>query len=83
MLDFCLNLLFNIHHNTSKELNMSDKQVILDLGGISAVARLLKTSPQRVWNWTKRGIPARMKIAHPELFLKDKKHMTKAKMKQK
>ena len=66
---------------------MSDKQVILDLGGISAVARLLKTSPQRVWNWTHRGIPARIKIAHPELFLKDKavvrKHMTKVKKKQK
>ena len=67
---------------------MSDKQVILDLGGISAVARLLETSPQRIWNWTRRGIPARIKIAHPELFLKDKAvgekaHDTKAKRKQK
>lgn len=26
--------------------------------GLSALARLLDTSPQVVWNWRKRGVPA-------------------------
>ena len=52
---------------------MSDKQFILSLGGPTEVARLLgydkKSGPQRVWNWMARGIPARVKLENPEIFL--------------
>ena len=52
---------------------MSDKQFILNLGGPTEVARLLgydkKSGPQRVWNWMARGIPAKVKLENPELFL--------------
>lgn len=51
---------------------MTDKQIIIFLGGPSKVSHLLgyskKTGPQRVWNWTVRGIPAQVKLEHPELF---------------
>ncbi|ACC71089.1 hypothetical protein Bphy_1910 [Paraburkholderia phymatum STM815] len=52
----------------------ADRQLIDELGGPAKVAELLgydKTAGgvQRVQNWKKRGIPADVKIAHPELFL--------------
>lgn len=51
---------------------MTDKQKIILLGGPSKVSHLLsyskKIGPQRVWNWTVRGIPAQVKLEHPELF---------------
>lgn len=51
---------------------MDDKQIIILLGGPSKVSDLLgyskKTGPQRVWNWTIRGIPAQVKLDNPELF---------------
>ncbi len=51
---------------------MTDKQIIILLGGPSKVSDLLgyskKTGPQRVWNWTVRGISAQVKLEHPELF---------------
>lgn len=49
-----------------------DKQLIADLGGAAAVARLLgfgQFGIQRVHNWTTRGIPAHIKVKHPDLFL--------------
>lgn len=49
---------------------MDDKNIILNLGGVLALARLLDYSPQRVFNWLERGIPAREKIKRPDLFLK-------------
>ena len=49
---------------------MDDKQIILALGGTSAVAKLLGTSQQRVNNWMTRGIPPKVKLEYPELFLR-------------
>lgn len=49
-----------------------DKQLIADLGGAAAVARLLgfgQFGIQRVHNWTTRGIPAHIKVKYPDLFL--------------
>jgi hypothetical protein len=52
----------------------NDKQLIEDLGGPAKVAELLGYKKhggvQRVHNWTLRGIPAAVKLAHPEIFLK-------------
>lgn len=50
----------------------SDKKIIEQLGGTSQVAKLIKSSPQRVHNWKNRGIPASVKLAYPELFLIDR-----------
>lgn len=50
-----------------------DAQRIEALGGPAAVARRLdfdaKNGTQRVQNWLTRGIPAAVKLLHPELFL--------------
>jgi hypothetical protein len=55
---------------------MTDKELIIELGGATKVAELLgldKTTGgvQRVHNWMSRGIPAAVKLAHPDLFLRD------------
>lgn len=56
---------------------MDDAERIKSLGGATQVARLLSSrsptpvSVQRVHNWSKRGIPASVKLAHPDLFLSD------------
>lgn len=52
-----------------------DAQLIADLGGAAKVAELLgldkaKGGVQRVHNWIGRGIPAAVKVAHPDLFLR-------------
>lgn len=51
----------------------SDRELIEQLGGTSQVARLLgyprNGGPQRVNHWKSRGIPAEVKLAHPEIFL--------------
>ena len=51
---------------------MNDKQIIFLLGGPTKVSDLLgyskKKGPQRVWNWTVRGIPAQVKLDNLELF---------------
>lgn len=46
-----------------------DKQLIKQLGGITKVANRLQLSRQCVYNWTKRGIPAQVKLDHQDLFL--------------
>lgn len=46
-----------------------DKQLIESLGGAAKVAGQLGYSVQRVQNWKERGIPAQVKLDHPELFL--------------
>ena len=56
--------------------NQTDKDIIDELGGPTKVADLLgydkaKGGVQRVQNWTTRGIPPRVKLAYPELFLRD------------
>jgi hypothetical protein len=52
----------------------SDAQIIARLGGPAKVAELLGYDKsdggiQRVCNWLKRGIPARVKVEHPDLFM--------------
>ena len=53
----------------------TDRELIEHLGGPAKVAELLKYDKnggvQRVHNWMARGIPARVKLAHPEIFLRD------------
>lgn len=54
----------------------SDKEIIQRLGGPAEVAQLLKFDKkrggvQRVQNWLTRGIPAQIKLDHPDLFLTD------------
>ena len=50
-----------------------DKQLISKLGGPAKVAQLLGFEgygAQRVNNWVTRGIPARIKLAFPKIFLR-------------
>lgn len=52
---------------------VSDSDLIERLGGSSALARRLGYpllgGVQRVQNWKRRGIPPRVKLEWPELFL--------------
>lgn len=51
----------------------NDAEIIRKLGGAAKVARLLnlpkKSGAQCVHNWKTRGIPARIKLCRPDLFL--------------
>lgn len=54
---------------------MNDKDIIEKLGGPTKVAELLgfdkkKGGSQRVQNWMTRGIPPKVKLDHPHIFLK-------------
>lgn len=54
----------------------ADRDRIIDLGGPAKVAELLgldktRGGVQRVQNWMGRGIPAKEKLARPDLFLPD------------
>jgi len=53
----------------------ADAQIIEDLGGPAKLAELLGYDKaggvQRIQNWKTRGIPASVKLDHPELFLTD------------
>ena len=62
---------------------MDDKTIINSLGGPTKVALLLGLDPknggvQRVQNWLTRGIPAAVKIKHPDLFLRPPSDATAA-----
>lgn len=50
-----------------------DKELILALGGPTTVANMLgmkyKGAAQRIQNWMTRGIPPRVKVDHPEIFM--------------
>lgn len=51
---------------------MTDADIIRALGGPTEVARRLGFTSggvQRVHNWLQRGIPARIKLEHPALFI--------------
>jgi len=48
---------------------MTDKELIEQFGGSSELARRLGTTKQRVQNWKSRGIPARVKLQFPAIFL--------------
>ncbi|AXY58437.1 hypothetical protein CDG60_09815 [Acinetobacter chinensis] len=48
----------------------ADKETLLKLGGSTKVAELLGyKDKQRVQNWMTRGIPAKVKLQYPHLFL--------------
>jgi len=51
---------------------MNAEQVITKLGGSAEVARLVgypkHLGTQRVNNWKKRGIPAKVRLERPDLF---------------
>ncbi|MBM7064296.1 YdaS family helix-turn-helix protein [Neisseria elongata] len=51
---------------------MEDKKIIELHGGSTALSKLIGASPQRVHNWKKRGIPAKIKLKYPHLFLNQK-----------
>lgn len=59
---------------------MNDKELILSLGGATAVAKMLKfetpSGSRRVHNWMRRGIPASIKVEYPHIFLKKHKKAT-------
>ena len=46
----------------------SDKDLIESLGGSAKLAARLGFSVQRVENWKERGIPARVRLDHPDVF---------------
>src|SRR5574343_1005921 len=53
----------------------ADRALIDELGGPTSVARQLGYAParggaQRVDNWRRRGIPAHVKVARPDLFMR-------------
>ena len=47
---------------------MTDQELIKRNGGVTKLAQVLKVKTSVVGNWMKRGIPARVKLSHPELF---------------
>ena len=63
-----LAVVFNMAMNTQH----ADAALIESLGGPAAVSRLLglgEYGTQRVFNWTRRGIPPEVKLDRPDLFL--------------
>lgn len=70
-----LNAVFDLFLNAVFNMRMhADAELIKTLGGPTRVAELLRYDKarggvQRVQNWRQRGIPAAVKLSHPELFL--------------
>ena len=59
--------------NLGMKTHHPDKILIDRLGGPAEVARILgydttKHGVQKVWNWTRRGIPWRVKAQNQKLF---------------
>jgi hypothetical protein len=49
---------------------MTDHDLIDRLGGATKVAKLIGSNNiQRVQNWKERGIPSKVKLQYPDLFL--------------
>ena len=48
---------------------MTDKELIMKLGGVVVVSDYLGVSYQCVFNWLSRGIPSKVKLEHQEIFL--------------
>ena len=55
-----------------------DLERIKLLGGVDAIAKHIDASSQRVNNWTRRGIPAQVKIDYPDLFMSENPPVLKA-----
>lgn len=71
--DELLNIVFNIGMNTKHPIRSKDAELIAALGGPVKLAERLGYSrsdggAQRVGNWVRRGIPAAVKLDHPEIF---------------
>lgn len=47
---------------------MTDRELIEKHGGTKAFAKLLDVSVQRVTNWKRRGIPAKVKLENLAVF---------------
>lgn len=47
---------------------MQDKHLIEKLGGVKTVSKKLGVSYQRVFNWTKRGIPPKVILENQAYF---------------
>lgn len=53
---------------------MNDDAALIDgLGGPAKLAKQLGYSAQRVHNWLTRGIPPKVKLERPDLFLRKSK----------
>lgn len=73
-----LTCLLNMAFNMAMEIDaqvLQDAQLIEDLGGPAKVAELLNYDKdsggvQRVHNWIARGIPPRVKLEYPDIFLR-------------
>ena len=50
---------------------MTDKELIMKLGGVGVVSSYLGVSYQCVFNWLTRGIPAQVKLDNRDVFLTD------------
>lgn len=50
---------------------MTDQELIELHGGVAKVAEMLgeNVTRQRVQNWKKRGIPSKVKLTYPHLFI--------------
>ena len=48
---------------------MTDKELIMKLGGVGVVSDYLGVSYQCVFNWLTRGIPSKVKVDNQEIFL--------------
>lgn len=56
---------------------MTDAELIAEMGGPARLAEVLgydvrRGGVQRVHNWISRGIPASVKVAFPEVFLRSR-----------
>lgn len=62
---------------------MTDRELIESLGGPSKVADLLgyekPDGARRVHNWLTRGIPAKVKVERPDLFMPSRAQQKKRK----
>lgn len=50
-----------------------DRKLIERLGGSVSLAARLGYTVQRVHNWKTRGVPALVKINHPDIFLNNRR----------
>lgn len=54
-------------------MKLNIEEIIKEHGGQSALARKLGLTPQHINNWRirKSGVPPRVQLKHPDIFLKD------------
>ena len=76
VIDMELNAAFNTGQVNNQSTQMSsDRELIERLGGPTKVAELLNYpkhgGAQRVQNWIIRGIPSRVRLEHPDIFLSE------------